>query len=31
MIPKKLSLYNEQYWNKINSLIGEEIQSILVR
>ena len=28
---KKLSLYNEQYWNKINSLIGKEIQSILVR
>ena len=28
---EKLSLYNEQYWNKINSLIGGEIQSILDR
>ena len=28
---KYASSYNEQYWNKINSLIGGEIQSILDR
>ena len=28
---KHTLLYNENYWNKINSLIGEEIQSILDR
>ena len=28
---KKAFLYNEKYWNQINSLIGKEIQSILVR
>ena len=28
---KQAFLYNEKYWNRINSLIGKEIQSILVR
>lgn len=28
---KQISLFYKQYWNKINSLCGEEIQSILDR
>ena len=28
---KKAFLYNKKYWDRINSLIGKEIQSILVR
>lgn len=27
----KTSLYNKQYWEKINSLIGDKIQAILDR